>query len=174
MILDTKLFFALNSLAGTSEFLDGVIIFFADHLSYLLALLFLWIVLSSRRQFREKVILLCVGFGSALIARFAIVEFIRLFIHRPRPFDALEVTQLLTSDNWSFPSGHASFFFALSTALYLYDKKWGIGFFIATLFITLSRVIAGIHYPLDILGGAFVGIMSALAVFYLLRVRRIQ
>mgnify|MGYP001558745976 FL=1 len=74
--------------------------------------------------------------------------------------------QLLTESSWSFPSGHATFFFALATAVYFYNKKWGIGFFIATIFITVSRVIAGIHYPSDIIGGAFIGILVAYATYY--------
>src|SRR3989338_6972595 len=103
---------------------------------------------------------------SAFVARFGITEIIRFFYHRPRPFLALPVHQLLTENAWSFPSGHATFFFAIATAIYLYNKKWGTFFFIASILMTVSRVIAGIHYPSDIIGGAFIGIAVALATFY--------
>ncbi len=165
MTLDTQLFFALNGLAGQAPFLDAIIVFLASHLPYIVVVLFFGVALSSK----EKIRFLLVGLGSAIVARFGVVELIRLFYHRVRPFDELSITPLFTSDNWSFPSGHASFFFALSTAVYLYNKKWGMGFFGATVLITLSRVSAGVHYPSDIVGGAVVGIASSYAIFYLLR-----
>jgi undecaprenyl-diphosphatase len=167
--LDTQLFFAFNSLAGQSPFLDDVIVFIASYLPYLVGTFFLGLVFFSAYTNREKIGLLFVGLGSAIIARFGAVEIIRFFYPRARPFDDLAVTQLLTSDNWSFPSGHASFFFALSTVVYLYNKKWGTGFFIATILLTLSRVIAGIHYPFDIVGGALVGGVVGYLVFRISR-----
>jgi len=57
----------------------------------------------------------------------------------------------------------------MATVVYLYNKKWGIGFFIATILITLGRVMAGVHYPSDILGGALVGVAVAYTVLYLTR-----
>ena len=51
-------------------------------------------------------------------------------------------------------------------AIYFYNKKWGIVFFVAAILMALARIVAGVHYPLDILGGAAVGILSAYAVFY--------
>ena len=104
---------------------------------------------------------------STLIARYAVTELVRLAYHRPRPFSALSVQQLLTNDAWSFPSGHAAFFFALATVAYLYNKKWGIAFLIAAILIGLARIAAGIHYPSDILGGALIGIGVAYATFYI-------
>jgi len=44
--------------------------------------------------------------------------------------------------------------------LFLYNKKFGYIFFIAAFLISLARVFGGIHYPLDILAGAIVGIFS--------------
>ncbi|MDP2665765.1 MAG: phosphatase PAP2 family protein [bacterium] len=170
MSLDTQVFYLLNNLAGQSSLLDGVVVFLASYLPYLVVLVLLALVFFSQYQKREKWELLLVVGISALIARFGVTELIRLFIHRPRPFSALDnVHQLLTNGEWSFPSGHATFFFALSTAVYLYNKKWGIWFFIASILITVSRVITGIHYPSDIIGGAFIGISVAYATFYFIR-----
>lgn len=170
MTLDTQLFFFLNSLAGQSPFLDSSIIFCASYLAYLVVAALLVLVLFSKYSKLEKWTILVVAGTASIIARFGIADLIRVFYHRPRPFVALpEVHQLLINPEWSFPSGHATFFFALSTAVYLYNKKWGIGFFIATLFITIGRVVAGVHYPSDIIGGALIGIIVACATFYLAR-----
>ena len=81
----------------------------------------------------------------------------------------LDVHQLLPETSWSFPSGHATFFFAMATAIYLYNKKWGIFFFAATVLMTVSRVVSGIHYPFDIIGGAVIGIAVAYLTFSVAR-----
>lgn len=166
MAIDTQLFYLLNSLVGQSLFLDKLIVFLASYLAYILVVLLLALLLFSQYSRPEKLQMLLVAGVSVVIARFGITELIRLFYHRPRPFSALDnVRQLLTNGEWSFPSGHATFFFALSTAVYLYNKKWGIGFFAATILMTMSRVIAGIHYPSDVVGGAVVGIIVAYIIF---------
>jgi len=167
MVLDTQLFYFLNNLAGQSPFFDWVIVFFASHLTYLLIVLFFVFIFFSHYPKREKLQILLITAISTVVARFGITEFIRIFYHRPRPFIDLSVSQLLTSNEWSFPSGHATFFFTLSTAVYLYNKRLGIWFFVATILMTTSRVIAGIHYPSDIIGGALIGIFIAYATFHI-------
>lgn len=170
MNLDTQLFYLLNNVAGQSPLLDGVIVFFASYLAYLLVGIFLVLVFFSHYSKRQKWGLLIVAGAASIISRFGVTELIRLFYHRPRPFLALpDVHNLFIDTAWSFPSGHATFFFALSTAVYLYNKKWGLWFFLATILITVSRVIAGVHYPSDILGGALIGIVVAYTTFHLVR-----
>ena len=170
MSLDTQFFYLLNNLAGQSEFFDNAIVFLASDFRYVLAALFAAFILLSQYSKLRKLQIIFVATLSSGIAYFGVTELMRFLYHRPRPFSVLDnVQQLLSSNEWSFPSGHATFFFALATAVYLYNKKWGIGFFIATILMTASRVVAGIHYPSDIIGGALIGIAVACAVFYLVR-----
>lgn len=161
MAFDTQLLYLLNNVAGQSPFLDGIIVFFATYLAYILILIFLVLVLFSHYQKREKWEILLVTGISAVIARFGITELIRFFYHHPRP----SVYQLLAENSWSFPSGHAMFFFALATAIYLYNKRWGFWFYIAAVLIGVARVMAGVHYPSDIVGGAILGSLTAYIVF---------
>jgi undecaprenyl-diphosphatase len=166
MNLDTQIFFFLNNLAGQSPLFDKVIVFFASYLAYLVVAALLVLVFFSHYSKLEKWTILVVAGTASIIARFGITELIRVFYHRPRPFSTLlNVHQLITDTAWSFPSGHATFFFALSTAVYLYNKKWGTWFFGATILITVSRVIAGVHYPSDIIGGALIGIIVGYITF---------
>lgn len=158
---DIQLFRLLNGLAGQSELFDGIVVFFASYLAYILPVVLLVLVVFSGYQKRVKIDLLLTAAAASIIARSGITEVIRYFYHRPRPFSVLEANQLLSDPAWSFPSGHSTFFFALSTAVYLYNRKWGIGFFAATILITVSRVIAGVHYPSDILAGAIIGVLTA-------------
>lgn len=170
MALDAQLALLLNGLAGQSPLLDGIIVFFASYLAYILVAVFLAFLLYSSYVRREKLEILVVTAISVVVARGVITELIRFFYHRPRPFSELpEMRQLIDTTSWSFPSGHATFFFAMATAVYLYNKKWGIGFFIAAVLIAVSRVIAGIHYPSDVIGGALIGIGVGLATFHIAR-----
>lgn len=167
MTLDVKLFYLLNNLAGKSGFFDALVIFFAEYFGYLLIGSFFLLLFFSDRAKREKMRFLLITILSAIIARFGVTELIRFLYHRPRPFSVLPVRQLLFENEWSFPSGHSAFFFALAAAVYFYDKKWGAWFFIGALLITASRIIAGVHYPSDILGGMIIGIAVAYVVFLL-------
>jgi undecaprenyl-diphosphatase len=67
-------------------------------------------------------------------------------------------------DGWSsFPSDHAVLFFTLSAGLLFVSGKAG-AFALAytALFIALPRIYLGLHYPTDIIAGAFIGITTAL------------
>ena len=167
MTLDIQLLYFLNGLAGKSEIIDDVIVFLASYLAYLFIIAFILFLYFSRYSIKEKLIIFLTTFSSAIITRFGIAEIIRFFYHRPRPFLVHNLHPLLSSNSWSFPSGHAIFFFAMATAIYLYNKKWGLGFFFAALLITTARVTAGVHYPSDILGGMIIGTITAYMIFLL-------
>lgn len=168
MQFDEQLFHLLNGFVGQSPFLDGTFVFLAKYLPYALIVILLVLVFFSQYSNRKKLEILLVTGVSGAIARFGATELIRFFYPRPRPFVTFpEIHRLLTENSSSFPSGHATFFFAFSTAVYFYNKKWGIFFFVATILMTVSRVIAGIHYPSDILGGAMIGIFIACLTYCL-------
>lgn len=65
----------------------------------------------------------------------------------------------------SFPSDHAALFFALAVGLYLADRRFGI-FALAwsAIVICLPRIYLGFHYPSDIVAGAILGTVIAVAV----------
>ena len=166
MPIDVKIFYFFNNLAGQWPILDQLIVFFGYYFPYFLATAFLLILYFSKYSRREKWQMFLTVAVSAIISRFGFVSLIRLFYQRPRPFLIYQINQLIAKNAFSFPSGHAAFFFALAMAIYFYNKKWGAWFFAAAILMTLARVTAGIHYPTDILAGAIIGILSAYFIFY--------
>jgi undecaprenyl-diphosphatase len=72
----------------------------------------------------------------------------------------------------SFPSGHAATSFAAATVLSFARPRWAPAFFLLALAIGFSRVYVGVHYPLDVVGGAVLGVVVATALRMLVKGRR--
>ena len=165
--VDLIIFQWLNSWAGVRELWDTLIIFRAEWLGYWIGgALGLFLIFGKEKK--KELWMVFEALAASLISRFVFTEIIRYFYNRPRPFEILSnIYQLLEhSPGGSFPSGHAAFFFALAAGVFIYYRKWGILFYLFALAMGISRVIAGIHWPSDILGGAVIGIVSAYLVNY--------
>lgn len=100
----------------------------------------------------------------------AVSQVITHFWQRPRPYvthpDAV-ILLVAPSHEPSFPSDHAVAAFAIAFAVAVTGRRLGALFLAAASVIALSRVIAGLHYPGDALGGAAIGVLSAVVVLWL-------
>jgi undecaprenyl-diphosphatase len=85
----------------------------------------------------------------------------------PRPFVRFDDVHLLIQNEsyFSFPSNHASFFASLAMAMYFVNKKAGIIFGILAILIGTSRVVTGVHFPVDIIVGWLIGALVSLLIY---------
>jgi len=158
MNMDLYLFNLVNSFAGQWSWLDFVGIFFAKYLEYFLWLFLFFFLMANLKKYWKMVLEALIA---AVFTRLILTEGIRWLWFRPRPFVSLDFIPLIgkSASEASFPSGHASFYFALSTIVYCYNKKAGILFYATTFLIVTSRIFVGVHWPSDILAGAVIGIL---------------
>ena len=92
---------------------------------------------------------------------------IKLAVDRPRP--RLEHLVRVPTDP-SFPSGHAATSFAGATLLSWLAPRLAPWLALLAVAISYSRLYVGVHYPLDVLGGAALGTaFGALAITALRR-----
>ncbi len=75
----------------------------------------------------------------------------------PEPLVSLPATS-------SFPSGHATVAFACATVLALAVPRLRWPLFALAALIAFSRVYVGVHYPLDVLAGAALGVLLGFVV----------
>ena len=168
MKFDLYLFNLIHGFAGKWQWLNWTGVFFARYFEYVLWLV---LILFLIKDFKKYWRMVAEAVVAAAFVRFFLVKIIGLLKFRFRPFAMNGVNSLIPYEvsHTSFPSGHASFYFALSTIIYSYNKKAGILFFAGSFLIVISRVFVGVHWPSDILAGAFLGIIMGVILNKLFR-----
>lgn len=98
-------------------------------------------------------------------------------VGRPRPPERLAGIEPLVSvpASPSFPSGHAASSFAAALVLSRAAPRLTPALFALAAAVAFSRIYAGVHYPLDALAGALLGLVVATALPLLARgLRRVR
>lgn len=162
---DWALFRMANGLASRSHLLDTLIRFVMNDYwatTMLVLLPFgLWFSgnTESEREHNQKGVLSTV---MALAIANLVVKVINLLYWRWRPFTYHDVTLLFyhPSDS-SFPSNAATVGFCITASVLLFNRRTGLVLLLIACLFSVSRVVGGVHYPTDILGGLIIGGASA-------------
>lgn len=155
MSLDLALFQLIHRFAGMFSLVDWSAVVIAQYLPYGAALLVLVLIMHEKR-WRDRVYALLALAFALLLAKGLVVEAIQFFYNRPRPFLALGLTPLFPEASPAFPSSHAAVLFTLACFAFTLNKKSGYWLFAFALVNGIARIYSGVHWPLDVLGGAVV------------------
>jgi undecaprenyl-diphosphatase len=98
---------------------------------------------------------------------------LRQWIGRLRPPLVYEEPRPLvpTPHTGSFPSGHSATAFACATVIAWASPRLALPAFVLAALVAWSRVYVGVHWPLDVLGGAALGVLVAIALLKLVATR---
>jgi undecaprenyl-diphosphatase len=176
---DTSVFLWINGLSGhvrvIDEFFKGISNDYFAIILGSLVLVWLWFAARDPAQ-REKnqrtVLYAMVSIGISC----ALMVWINHYYFRTRPFISLPAGSVnllfYPPTDSSFPSNFAAVLFALAIAVFIKNKKYGSWLLALAVISGFGRIYMGIHYPLDILGGAGVALVAcfiSLGIMWVIR-----
>ncbi len=153
-LIDNKIAIAITSIHN--PVLTAVMKFIThagNFVSILAIALIIYIYFKDKRKNLKTVLL-------GIIASAVATYLLKLAVARPRPFESLQITALVTeSSKTSFPSGHAATSFALFASInrHFNSKVMKYSFLVFALLVAFSRVYLGVHYLSDVISGALLG-----------------
>ena len=166
--LDTQVFYFIN-LGLQNSFFDFLmkLVTAQRTLQILLLLILLLLIIFEKKKgaILGVFLLLTISLSDQLSS-----HLIKPWVQRIRPCNVLPDVHLLVSctKSFSFPSTHASNLFASAFFVSYFHKKFAPALYFIAVLVALSRVYVGVHYPLDIIGGALLGILCAWLMIILL------
>ena len=166
---DEKVFLWLNGIAGEFSAFDRVIRWaVSDYLipvSLALGLILLWFSGSDRVSRQREQIGVFVALSSMAISSLVVFTINALYF-RPRPFLDHDVTLLFYQPtDSSFPANPIAATFGIAAGVWGINRRAGTFFLVGAGIYALARVLAGVHYPSDVIAGALIGIVVAFLVF---------
>ncbi|HFJ9451241.1 undecaprenyl-diphosphatase [Bacillus anthracis] len=152
-----------NNLAGSSKLLDTLMIAITNSAVYvaILFMFILWFNNGKKVNAIKKQYTVLYTTLSVIIALLVNVVIHAVYYH-PRPFVSHDVHQLVPhAADSSFVSDHSVLVFSIAFVFLLRGEKLKYIALIWAVLVGVSRMYVGVHYPLDILGAAFLTFITS-------------
>ena len=65
----------------------------------------------------------------------------------------------------SFPSGHTQVAFTIAILIILYTNRYTLIILIFAIFMGVSRIFMSMHFPSDLIFGAYIGSLTSILIF---------
>jgi undecaprenyl-diphosphatase len=165
--MDLSIYHSLNDFAYEHAWVGDLAKFFAQYAVFVLVAVvaLIWLAGPGRTGRSERHAAFAAG--AATILALIVVQVVNHLYDRTRPF-VHHAHHLLIAHgkDASFPSDHTSGAFAIAFTLLLFGRRsLGWAAFAFSVLIGVARVMVGVHYPTDVLGGVLVGAIAALVVW---------
>lgn len=162
--MDTIIFSYFFSLSQYS-FISDLAYFLSYPFTYIILFsLVVWAIFFSKKKMMNFSVLFL-----SVLTTFFLARTLKIIFHTVRPFMEINIIPVFYEKGYSFPSEHTAIFSAIAVVMFLINKKAGISFSIIAILIGLSRIILGVHYPIDILGGFILGSFVGFLFFKLFK-----
>ncbi|MCU1394105.1 MAG: Undecaprenyl-diphosphatase [Ilumatobacteraceae bacterium] len=163
--MDDRIFRAVNRFADRTAWLHGLFTANAGYGIVLFAVLLLVAYLDARHRGDVRAVAGTVWAALAALAALGIGQIIGGAVDRARPITQLSGVHLLVdrTNDFSFPSDHATVAGAVAMGLLLVDRRWGIIGWVLAVLMAFTRVYVGAHFPSDVLAGLALGAVVAVA-----------
>ncbi len=154
--LDVWVFMFLNMRGKRPHWIDKTMLIFTQLGNFIFAvILSLAVFIKGDRLLAFEIIL-------GVLSLSIIIQIIKITIHRTRPYIKLKDIRIIGShaSGHSFPSGHTGQVFLIMTMLVEYynvNILLSVILYSVALLVGITRIYVGMHYPRDVLGGAFLG-----------------
>jgi undecaprenyl-diphosphatase len=176
--INQNVFAFVNGYAGQNALLDAVVLELCNNHLFkgvvvATVLVGLWVSQGGRSEERRTGVIstILISMVGILVGRLLAqtLPFSLRPIHTPEVIVNIPAAPSATIDvleGWSsMPSDHAVMYFALATSVFLLSRWVGLFLFLHAAFIvSITRIFTGVHWPMDVVVGASIGTLVALAL----------
>ncbi len=165
-MLNQKIFDILFNFGNKHKKLTIFITIYSCYLFFIMYLIGYFYIFFNFKQYGYKTL---VKYILVPLITIIIAKILRKKINSKRPFEKMNIVSLVKHKGGnSMPSNHSASAMVLAISLTYIIPQYAMVFIILAIITGVFRIIAGLHYPIDVLFGFFIGILIGVLGFFIL------